>query len=307
MASLTLNNIFVLTLDEHNILRAAGGAAGPFFITKLDNPDATSYQVDNLLNVDKNHLEQFTVEYLGRTENGIIGQLNGTYYYFTNDWLSTGDVVTLEFEPYILPVCFVKGTLITTLRGEVAIEDLIPGDSVMGSSGWRQVKWIGWRHYGALAFIDRESAARIAPVRIRAHAIAERVPDRDLLLSPWHHLMVEGKLVRAGDLLNGLTISQESSISAVSYYHVELDQFDIIMAHGVYSESWADGGNRDFFQNVDVTALRPEDRQRRRAPRPGFDHLVVHKGKELANIQRRVAERAAATLNTARPAKKKAA
>lgn len=77
-------------------------------------------------------------------------------------------------------MCFVKGTLIATPLGPVPIEDLVEGDTVQGNSGWRTVKWVGWRNYGAASFLTRESKARIAPVRIRAHAIADNVPSSDL-------------------------------------------------------------------------------------------------------------------------------
>ncbi|MCB4770159.1 Hint domain-containing protein [Ancylobacter sp. Lp-2] len=174
---------------------------------------------------------------------------------------------------FVMPVCFTRGTLIDTPEGPVAIETLKAGDKVLGRSGVREVKWVGWRDYGPAWLRSAEAKLRIAPVRIRAGAFADNMPSSDLLVSPWHHLLVNGKLVRANDLVNGSTIVQELDTRSVSYWHVELDQFDVVRAHGVYSESWADGGNRDFFQNVDVTTLRPEDRQRRKADRPGFEAL----------------------------------
>jgi hypothetical protein len=233
--------------------------------------------------------------FIGYYGNGIILRLSSddqarNPYFFTNDDYQSGD--TFQPNKNSFPVCFVKGTLITAFRGLVAIENLISGDLVQGSTGWRTVKWVGWRNYGSGSLLSTESKARIAPVRIHAHAIADNVPSSDLLTSPWHHLFVDGKLVRAGDLVNGATITQETHVNEVSYYHVELDQFDVIMAHGVYSESYADGGNRDFFQNVEVTSLRPEDMKRRRAPRPGFDHLVLRASKELTTIQDRINQRA---------------
>lgn len=60
------------------------------------------------------------------------------------------------------------------------------------------------------------------------------------------------------------------SATHVEYYHLELDEFDVVQAHGVFSESWADGGNRSFFENVKVTELKPGDSIRRQADRPGF-------------------------------------
>ena len=230
----------------------------------------------------------------GVTGTGILVQLEGSPVatYFTTDLNESYEVE--DSFPYstteVFPVCFVRGTLIETSSGPVAIEGLVPGNKVLGSTGWRTVKWVGWRHYGAFGLRTVEQKARCAPVRIRQDALADNQPAQDLLVSPWHHLYVDGVLVRAHDLINGITITQEIHMTSVSYYHVELDQFDVVLAHGVYSESWADGGNRDFFQNVDVTTLRPEDRQRRRADRPGFKAL--RHAREIAAIHVRLAQRA---------------
>src|SRR5690606_31957015 len=159
------------------------------------------------------------------------------------------------------------------------------GDKVVGLSGLREVQWIGWRVYSdaSLQTIGRQKT--IMPVLIRADAIVNGMPARDLLVSPWHHLYIDGQLIKASDLINGSTVIQETNMREVSYWHIELDTFDVVLAHGMYSESWADGGNRDFFQNADVTALHPENHMHRRASRPGFDHLVLRKGKKLKAIQ----------------------
>jgi len=191
-----------------------------------------------------------------------------------------------------LPVCFTAGTLVDTPNGPVAIETLNVGDYVLAASGYREVKWLGWRQYQLRSpRFTHAYRQNIMPVRVRAHALADNVPSRDIVLSPWHHLLIDGVLVKANQLLNGQSVVQESQVSQVTYYHIELDQFDVVSAHNVYSESWADGGNRDFFENVDVTALRPEDQMRRRAERPGFT-VVADSSPVLAEIQARIAARA---------------
>lgn len=190
---------------------------------------------------------------------------------------------------FVSPVCFLRGTMIQTPTGEVAVEDLVAGDVVIGKSGERTVKWVGFRKTFTKQ-IPAERRAEHMPIRIVRDAIAENVPSKDIVVSPGHHLYVEGKLVRARDLINGKTIYQETHHVSYEYFHVELDQFDVISAHGIMSESWADGGNRDYFQNADVTALRPQDRERRLAERPGFD--VVRNKVEIKRLQAVYAARA---------------
>ncbi len=233
---------------------------------------------------------EFYLNYYGRDANGIFVGYGTPQYYFSPNVYPVDTVITMDAAPY--PVCFLKGSKIVTDRGAIAIEDLLAGDLVQTQSGWGTVKWVGNRSYGPAALSTTDQKIAAAPVRIRANAIEPNVPSMDLFVSPWHHLVVDGYLVRANDLINGTTIVQETHVTSVDYYHVELEQFDVIMAHGIYSESWADGGNRSFFQNADVTALRPTDLKRRRASRPGFDHLVLRKGKKLEAIQKKVAERA---------------
>jgi hypothetical protein len=190
---------------------------------------------------------------------------------------------------FVMPVCFLRGTMVLTPEGEVVVQDLKAGDKVIGSSGVREVKWVGYRKT-IIHTIAPEQRAKHLPIRICRNAIANLVPAKDIVVSPGHHVLIDGKLVRATDIQNGKTIYQETHHISFHYYHVELDQFDVISAHGLFSESWADGGNRDYFSNVDVAALHPEDRQRRRAERPGF--VALRKSKELTRIKAQLESRA---------------
>jgi len=153
------------------------------------------------------------------------------------------------------------------------------------------VKWLGWRNYMLTSKkLTDDQRKQSAPVRIKRGAIEENVPGADLVVSPWHHIFIDDVLVRANDLINGQTHVQEMDVKQVAYFHIELDQFDVVRAHGVFSESWVYGGNRDFFENADVTSLRPEDMKRRLADRPGF--TVLRDKIKIKGIQNRLLQRA---------------
>ncbi|MCI4589267.1 Hint domain-containing protein [Sphingobium sp. BYY-5] len=203
---------------------------------------------------------------------------------------------------FTAPVCFLRGTLIETDNGEIAVEDIQAGDKVRGRSGMREVRWVGYRH-DWVENIPSDKLDDFWPILVKRDAVSENVPSKDIRVSPWHHLYVDGVLIRAKDLVNGSTIVADKGMKRLSYYHIELDQFDVIHAHGIYSESYTDGGNRDFFHNADVTSLKPEDRTRREGSRPGFH--AVRDQQTIDAIHKRLADRAI-QLDEALPLKRSA-
>ena len=235
----------------------------------------------------------------GFHDDGYVIFADGGYVFFSNTSYDAGTTLSLETDETDhpgLPVCFTKGTLIDTPDGPKLVESLKAGDTVIGSKRIGRVKWVGWRNYSFQPLrMSEELRQKSVPVRIRRGAIDDNVPSMDLLVSPWHHILIDGALVRANDLVNGHTIIQELDAKQVNYFHIELDQFDVVRAHGVYSESWADGGNRDFFENVDVTTLRPADMQRRLADRPGF--TVLRDRASINAIRNSLLKRASCLLN----------
>jgi len=265
-------------------------AFNPYPVSITNNTSSSVIRVTQSVDID-GPISDSTEVVEAITTYGIVtyNSVTEQYSLYTNDD-SLEERSILDVTPTQYPVCFVKGTLIDTIDGPVPIELLRVGDRVIGSKGLRTIKWIGWRHYHAVALQSAEQRVTSTPIRFLAGALADGLPCQDLRVSPWHHLYIDGVLVRANDLLNGVSIRQETDIESFSYYHLELDEFDVIRACGVYSESWADGGNRDFFQNVDVSLLRPQDKQRRRADRPGF--AVLRRSADIAVIQTRLAARA---------------
>lgn len=160
----------------------------------------------------------------------------------------------------ISAVCFVAGTRIATQRGDIAVEALREGDLVLTVSSDRRhlrpIRWIGERRLDLTTHKRPES---LFPIRIRRGAFAENMPQRDLLVSPDHCLFVDGELIPAKLLVNGMTVVQDRAVRFVHYYHVELDNHDVLLAEGLPAESYIDTGNRGFFANNDgPLTLHPE-------------------------------------------------
>ena len=95
----------------------------------------------------------------------------------SNNWSEGGNIRGDEN----CPVCFMAGTLIRTPHGEVPVEALKRGDLVVTADGRTvPVIWLG-KQTISTRFAD---PVRVLPIRVRAGALDENVPSRDLLLPP---------------------------------------------------------------------------------------------------------------------------
>jgi hypothetical protein len=247
------------------------------------NPLATNVQVsDSSSSVKDNHFfyanvfgtqEEFRfidVAYDSSFGEGYVAEFapggipDGQYYFFTNqEYLGPGGLDATDasklghgIHGVDMPICFMAGTKILSTHGEVPIEDLRPGDLVLTSDHRSvPVRWIG-RQTVSRVFSDE---LRL-PVRVKAGALADNVPCRDLLVSPDHALFVQGLLVHAGALVNGTSIGRELNVpTTFTYYHVETDDHLLILAENAPAETFVDNVDRAGFDNwEEYRALYPE-------------------------------------------------
>lgn len=187
-----------------------------------------------------------------------------SYLLYTNSAYTAGSYVTtsdISQTPFAL--CFASGTRILTARGAVPVEELAAGDQAVTASGaHRPVVWTGHRHVDGGG---ETLGADQSPVRVRADAFGPGRPARDLRLSPGHPVLVGadadgqgGVLVPIMCLVNGTSIAREPAAS-VTYWHVELDAHDILLAEGLPAESFLDFGCRAFFEEASDHALHNPD------------------------------------------------
>jgi Hint domain len=184
--------------------------------------------------------------------------------------------------------CYAAGTRIKTEAGEVPVEQLVVGDIVQARfAGNTPVVWLGHRHVNCRRHPDPVS---VWPVRISAHAFGPRMPARDLVLSPDHAVFVDDVLIPIKHLINRKTIVQEQ-VDAVTYYHVELGEHDVLLAEGLPAESYLENGDRAAFDNAGGPVALHPDFTMRRWEAFGCARIVVT-GAKLDAVAARIRARA---------------
>jgi hypothetical protein len=171
-----------------------------------------------------------------------------------NAGISASDIAAIQ-ALYGAPACFASGTKLLTSAGPRPVEALCVGETMVTASGrLARVRWIGHRR---LATATHPRPFDVMPVRVREGALGENLPLEDLVLSPDHAVFVDGALVPIRHLVNGRSIRQENR-AEVTYWHVELDRHDLVLAEGMACESYLDTGNRAAFAGEAAMQLHPE-------------------------------------------------
>jgi autotransporter passenger strand-loop-strand repeat protein len=203
----------------------------------------------------------------------------GQHFQLSQD-TGSGTLVTAETVP-----CFLPGTLILTDRGEVAVEKLLTGDTIITLRGrQRRLSWIGRGR--ALATRGRRSAA--TPVIVRKGALSDNVPHHDLRITKGHSLYLDGVLMPVECLVNHRSILWDDRAQEVTVYHLELEAHDVLLANGAPAESYRDDGNRWLFQNANAGWDQP--------PKPPCAAVLT--GGELVDaVWRRLLDRAGPRAN----------
>lgn len=169
------------------------------------------------------------------------------------------------------PPCFVAGTLVTTRRGEIPVEQVRAGDMVHTlDNGWQTVIWAGSR---VLTPAQLREWPEYAAVRIAADAFGPGAPRRDVMVSPQHRVLVRHAhaellfgeaevLVAAKHLLGRPGISRCDCSEPVHYVHLLCDSHEVLQTEGIWSESFQPGEMSsvawDKAQRQELQALFPQ-------------------------------------------------
>ncbi len=181
------------------------------------------------------------------------------------EFLNAGGGVTgsFRFENIETVPCFTPGTVIATPRGEVPVEDLLPGDRVITrDNGLQEIRWVGRK------VVDWKMLAanpHLRPILIRQGSFGHDLPERDMLVSPNHRMLVANErtalyfdehevLVAAKHLVNHRDVKVVESLGT-SYLHFMFDRHEVVLANGAWTESFQPG---DYALNGIGNAQRQE-------------------------------------------------
>lgn len=188
--------------------------------------------------------------------------INFTYGIQSVDGAGTPIVDDVGFVTVETIPCFVAGTHIRTLKGEVPVEDLKPGDLIMTlDNGAQPLRWIGQRSVAG--------TGKLAPIRIKAGTFGSH---GKLMVSPQHRVLVqdvraqmffgeEQVLVAAKDLVDDRAVRQVEQ-EQVTYVHLLFDDHQVVWSEGLATESFLPGPQTTavFEQEIveEITEIFPE-------------------------------------------------
>ncbi len=166
--------------------------------------------------------------------------------------------------------CFTPGTRVATPDGERPVHELRAGDRVVTrDNGLQEVCWVGRCR---LDWHRLASERHMKPVLIEAGALGHGLPERDMLVSPQHRVLVANErtqlffeerevLVAAKHLINHGSI-REIDAPGVTYVHFMCARHEVVLSNGAWTESFqpADRSLKGMgnAQRLELQQLFPE-------------------------------------------------
>lgn len=222
-------DVFVVNRPEDGFGDVADGGSGGVDFDRLELTGAGPFRiVDRVTDSDGNGFD-------GRVE------------FLDADGNVTGQMVFTNIEE-IVP-CFTPGTLIATPRGEIPVEDLKAGDRVITrDNGIQQIRWVGAKK---MTWADLSLNPHLKPVLIRKGSLGNGLPERDMMVSPNHRVLVANDrtalyfdehevLVAAKHLVAGKGVHEVDSMGT-TYLHFMFDRHEVVLSNGAWTESFQPG------------------------------------------------------------------
>lgn len=185
------------------------------------------------------------------------------------------DGSTLDFsEIKNITPCYIPGTLVATPRGDIPVEDVKVGDKVITrDNGFQEVVWVGHKQVTPRTFTE---SPELKPVRVRKGALGNGLPERDMIVSPNHRILLstpDGSLyidqpeaLVAAKHMIGMDGIHRIDLLSATYVHFMCERHEVVLSDGTWLESFQPGDfslkGIDDEQREEIFALFPELRSR---------------------------------------------
>ncbi|WP_322892492.1 MULTISPECIES: Hint domain-containing protein [unclassified Yoonia] len=157
----------------------------------------------------------------------------------------------------IIP-CFTAGTMIATPDGEIPAEALRPGDRVLTRDNGLQI--ITWAGQKTMTMQDLPLTSDMRPVRIRKGALGQNCPERDMVVSPNHRMLIaadhlrdsfaETEMLLAAKHMTYMPGVDPLHVPDVTYIHFMCAQHEIVFSDGTWTETFQP--NDDSLHGIDA-------------------------------------------------------
>lgn len=152
--------------------------------------------------------------------------------------------------------CFAAGTRVGTKAGIISVQDLRVGDWVKTlDHGFQKVLWVGRRFLSPQMLTD---SPNLKPIYIEAGALGENLPNRDLILSPQHRVMLRSRITRRLTDQDGILVAAKKLVGfhgirqldcglGVQYHHFACAAHQLVWANGTPAETFLRGSQAKFL------------------------------------------------------------
>ncbi len=223
-----------------------GGLGSDRFMDASSGDVIVGGEDPDVSDIDTFNFDQETMDKIDRiVRNGGAGaseadRESGTIYF--------KDGTTATFREIEAP-CFTPGTTIATPRGERLVEDLRQGDKIITrDNGIQEIAWVGSKE-----MTGKELAAKphMKPILIKAGALGHGLPERDMLLSPNHRVLVasektqlyfeEREVLAAAKHMTGGQGIHTLDVMRTTYIHFMFERHEVVLSNGAWTESFHPG------------------------------------------------------------------
>ncbi|MBU2992048.1 cadherin-like domain-containing protein [Octadecabacter sp. 1_MG-2023] len=159
-----------------------------------------------------------------------------------------GSTMTFSEIENVVP-CFTPGTTIATPKGERLVEELREGDRIITrDNGIQEIRWVGRKEMSGKALVANP---HLKPILVRAGSLGNGLPERDMLVSPNHRMLVasdktqlyfeEREVLAAAKHLVGSEGIHAVDVMGTAYIHFMFDRHEVVLSNGAWTESFQPG------------------------------------------------------------------